>query len=156
VSDRISNSSGQPNYIGLAADIVSAFVSHNPVPATDLASLIGSVHSALRNVGRPVAKEPEKPIPAISIRKSVTPDFLISLEDGKPYKSLKRHLSGRGLTPAQYREKWGLPADYPMVAPSYAKVRSELAKTIGLGQKRKSVAKVAAPTARKRVRNKPN
>jgi predicted transcriptional regulator len=154
VSDRISTNGSQPNYIELAADIVSAFVSHNPVPAADLAGLIGSVHSALRNVGQPAPKEPEKPTPAISVRKSITPDFLISLEDGKPYKSLKRHLSGRGLTPAQYREKWGLPADYPMVAPSYAKVRSELAKTIGLGQKRKSGPKAGPPGARKRGRSK--
>jgi predicted transcriptional regulator len=82
------------------------------------------------------APEAEKPVPAVAIKKSVTPDYIISLEDGRQYKSLKRHLSGRGLTPAEYRTKWGLPHDYPMVAPNYAAQRSEMAKAIGLGRKR--------------------
>jgi predicted transcriptional regulator len=144
MSDQISSSGTQPNYIELAAEIVSAFVSRNSVPVADLSGLIGSVHSALRNVGQPALQEAEKRVPVVSVKKSITPDFLISLEDGKSYKSLKRHLTGRGLTPAEYRERWSLPVDYPMVAPNYAKVRSELAKNIGLGQKRRTAAKAAA------------
>lgn len=130
-----------PSYLDLAADIVSAFVSNNPVPASELPSLIGSVHAALQNVGQPATKpETAKPMPAAHIKKSVTPDYLISLEDGKQYKSLKRHLGRRGLTPEAYREKWGLPRDYPMVAPNYAAKRSELARSIGLGQRRSKAA----------------
>ena len=90
--------------------------------------------------------EAEKLVPAVSIRKSITPDHLISLEDGKPYKSLKRHLGGRGLTPEQYRTKWGLPSDYPMVAPSYAKQRSDLARALGLGRIRQQPKATKAPT----------
>ncbi|WP_457090437.1 MucR family transcriptional regulator [Microvirga sp. P5_D2] len=133
------------NYIELAADIVSAFVSYNSVPVADLPSLIGNVHAALQNVGQPAAKQDEaKPTPAVSVRKSVTPDYLISLEDGKQYKSLKRHLGKLGLTPEAYREKWGLPRDYPMVAPNYAKIRSELARSTGLGQRRSKAAQAKA------------
>ena len=132
------------NYIELAADIVSAFVSNNSVPAADLPALIGSVHAALQNVGNPAPKQEEaKPVPAVPVKKSITPDYLISLEDGKQYKSLKRHLKTRGLTPEQYREKWGLPRDYPMVAANYAARRSELAKSMGLGQKRKGAARTS-------------
>src|SRR5215208_5952068 len=120
------------NHIELAADIVSAFVSNNSVNASDLPSLISNVHAALENLGKPVQKEPEKPTPPVPIKKSITPDYLISLEDGKRYKSLKRHLAGRGLTAEQYREKWGLPWDYPMVAPTYSAQRSQLARSIGL------------------------
>ena len=136
-----------PNYIALTADIVSAFVSNNPVPASELPSLIGNVHAALRHVGHPAAQqETAKPTPAVPIKKSITSDYLISLEDGKQYKSLKRHLGTQGLTPDAYREKWGLPKDYPMVAPNYAAKRSELAKSTGLGQRRSKAAqaKVAA------------
>ena len=130
-----------PNYIELAADIVSAFVSNNSVPVSDLPSLIGNVHAALRNSGQPAPQgEEAKPTPAVPIRKSITPDHLISLEDGKHYKSLKRHLGKLGLTPEAYREKWGLPHDYPMVAANYAAKRSELAKSIGLGQRRSKTA----------------
>src|ERR671913_961548 len=129
-----------PDYTSLTADVVSAFVSHNSVRAADLSDLISSVHGALQSLKAPQQAEPEKREPPVSIRKSLTPDFLISLEDGRRYKSLKRHLTGRGLTPEQYREKWGLPRDYPMVAPNYAKQRSELAKTIGLGQIRRGRA----------------
>ncbi len=130
------------NYIELAADIVSAFVTNNSVTTADLPALISNVHTALRNLGSPAAKQEEaKPTPAVPIKKSVTPDFLISLEDGKRYKSLRRHLTSRGLTPEQYREKWGLPRDYPMVAPNYAAKRSELARSMGLGQKRKGATK---------------
>ena len=126
-------------YIDLAADIVSAYVSNNSVPAGDLPGLISQVHLALARVGNGVAEaSAEAPKPAIAIKKSVTPDYIICLEDGKKFKSLKRHLRTQyNLTPEQYREKWGLAPDYPMVAPSYAKARSDLAKEMGLGQQRR-------------------
>ncbi len=121
----------------LTTEIVSAYVSKNSVPVNNLPNLIGDVYTALQNVGHPIQQQEEpKPVPAISVRRSITPDYLISLEDGKHYKSLKRHLTGLGLTPEAYREKWSLPRDYPMVAPSYAAKRSELAKSMGLGQRR--------------------
>ena len=123
----------------LAAAIVSAYVSNNSVPAAELPSLITSVHASLVNLGNAIVEEPAKPVPPMPIKKTVTPDYIISLEDGKQYKSLKRHLSTRGLTPEEYRRKWGLPHDYPMVAATYAAQRSELAKNSGLG--RKSVSK---------------
>ncbi len=127
------------NNIELAADIVSAYVSNNSVPAGDLPGLINEVYGALMRVGSGVVVEPaEAPKPAISVRKSVTNDFIICLEDGKKFKSLKRHLRTQyGLSPEEYREKWGLAADYPMVAPNYAKARSTLAKQMGLGQQRR-------------------
>jgi predicted transcriptional regulator len=141
----MTNQTTPLNYIELAADIVSAFVSNNSVPAADLPTLIGTVHAALQNVGQPAAKQEEpKPTPAVSIKKSVSPDYLISLEDGKQYKSLKRHLTKLGLTPEAYREKWGLPRDYPMVAANYAAKRSELAKSIGLGQIRSKTTRTKA------------
>jgi len=133
--------------IDLAAEIISAFVSKNTVSAEELPSLISQVHIALDNLGKPVATQAEKPIPPVPIKKTVTPDYLISLEDGKRYKSLRRHLSTRGLTPEQYREKWGLRRDYPMVAPNYSAQRSELARSLGLGQKRQGTTKQAAKTA---------
>jgi len=131
--------------IGLTADIVSAYVSNNSVPTAELPSLINSVHEALKRTGvrssEPVA---EAPVPAVPVKKSVTPDFIICLEDGKKFKSLKRHLrTTYDLTPEQYRAKWGLPSDYPMVAPNYAKARSDLAKSMGLGQQRTKAS--AAP-----------
>ena len=123
--------------IELTAEIVSAYVSNNPVPAAELPAFIASVHSALVTLGTPSAPEPEKAQkPAVNPKKSVFPDYIISLEDGKHYKSLKRHLMANfGLTPEEYRIKWGLPSDYPMVAPSYAAARSALAKQMGLGRK---------------------
>ena len=126
-------------YIDLAADIVSAYVSNNSVPAGDLPGLISQVHLALARVGNGAAEaSAEAPKPAIAIKKSVTPDYIICLEDGKKFKSLKRHLRTQyNLTPEQYREKWGLAPDYPMVAPNYAKARSDLAKEMGLGQQRR-------------------
>ena len=145
MTDQASGPSASPNYIELAADIVSAFVSKNAVPVSELPALIANVHGALRNVGSPAPKAEEiKLTPAVPVKKSITADAIISLEDGKPYKSMKRHLSRLGLTPEQYRTKWGLPSDYPMVAPSYAAKRSELAKNMGLGQKRKGAAPKAA------------
>ena len=134
------------DFVELTADIVSSYVTHNSVQSGDLAGLIASVHAALQGLGATKQPETERPQPAVPIRKSVTPDFLISLEDGKPYKTLKRHLAKLGLTPEEYREKWGLPRDYPMVAANYAQRRSELAKGLGLGQSRKQAAASSAST----------
>ena len=131
------------DFIGLAADIVGAYVTRNNVPASELPNLIAATHAALVKLNAPPAPEPEKLTPPVPIRKTVTPDAIISLEDGKPYKSLKRHLTTRGLTPDQYRQKWGLPPDYPMVAANYAAQRSELAKSLGLGQIRRDRAAAA-------------
>ena len=119
-----------PNRIELAAEIVSAFVTNNNMSAEELPSLISQVHTALEGLGKPAQKEPEKPVPHMPIKKTITPDHLISLEDGKIYKSLRRHLNGRGLTPEQYRQKWGLPHDYPMVAPNYSAKRSESVRAV--------------------------
>jgi len=121
--------------ISLSADIVSAYVSRNSVTPGGLPALIESVHSALASLGAVEAvPKAEVLVPAVPVRKSITPDFLICLDDGKKFKSLKRHLANLGMTPEQYREKWGLPKDYPMVAPEYAATRSALAKKIGLGR----------------------
>ena len=127
------------NLIDLAAEIVSAYVSNNSVSSQELPNLISEVYAALQKTnGREPEPEPEPLKPAVSVKKSITPDYLICLEDGKKFKSLKRHLRTHyDLSPEEYREKWGLPADYPMVAPSYAAARSELAKKMGLGQQRK-------------------
>jgi predicted transcriptional regulator len=135
----VSNPMNQANNIELAADIVSAYVSNNSVPAGELPGLISEVYSALLRVGAGSAQAPaEPPKPAIPVKRSVTNDYIICLEDGKKFKSLKRHLRTQyGLSPEDYREKWGLPADYPMVAPNYAKARSNLAKQMGLGQQRR-------------------
>jgi predicted transcriptional regulator len=134
-----NNNTAQPHYLSLASDVVAAYVANNSLARPDLPALIAAVHSALAGLGRPATPALEKPEPAVPIKKSVTPDYLVSLEDGKKYKSLKRHLSTKyNMTPEQYREKWGLPYDYPMVAPNYAKARSELARSMGLGQKRAS------------------
>jgi predicted transcriptional regulator len=126
--------------IELTADVVAAYVSNNPVPAGDLPNLIAEIHSALGRVGAGVEQAPaEKPKPAVNPKKSIHDDYIICLEDGKKFKSLKRHLMTHyGLTPDQYREKWGLDASYPMVAPNYAAARSQLAKKMGLGRKRKA------------------
>ncbi|MBW3098639.1 MucR family transcriptional regulator [Pseudohoeflea coraliihabitans] len=130
---------GNDLLIELTSEIVAAYVSNNAVVAGDLPALISNVHSALGGVsGNSKVEEVEKPKPAVPVRRSVQNDFIICLEDGQKFKSLKRHLMTHyGLTPEQYREKWDLPADYPMVAPSYAEARSRLAKEMGLGQKRK-------------------
>lgn len=129
----------KPTLIELAAQIVAAYVGRNAVEQPDLPKLITEVHKALEQVaGTPVRKEEgHEPKPAVNIKKSITPDYLICLEDGKKFKSLKRHLRTHfNLTPEQYREKWNLPADYPMVAPNYANSRSKLAKNMGLGQRK--------------------
>ncbi|HLH10843.1 MAG TPA: MucR family transcriptional regulator [Methylovirgula sp.] len=135
----MSDQTGSANYIELAADIVSAYVSNNSVPASDLPSLINEVHSALLRVtsGHPIAPA-ETPKPAVPAKKSITNDYIVCLEDGRKFKSLKRHLRTQyNMSPDEYREKWGLPPDYPMVAPNYAKARSTLAKQMGLGQQRR-------------------
>jgi predicted transcriptional regulator len=133
----------QSGLIELTADIVSAYVSNNTVSASDVPNLIGEVYSALSRVGTGIVAAPAEPAkPAVNPKKSITPDYLICLEDGKKFKSLKRHLRTMyNLSPEQYREKWGLPVDYPMVAPNYAEARSRLAKEMGLGQKRKRGAR---------------
>jgi predicted transcriptional regulator len=132
------NTSGG-TFIKLTADIVSAYVSNNSVPSADLPALIGQVHSALTRVSSGQSESAaEPPKPAVSVKKSITPDHIVCLEDGKKFKSLKRHLRTQyNMTPEQYREKWGLPPDYPMVAPNYAAARSHLAKQMGLGQQRR-------------------
>jgi predicted transcriptional regulator len=126
-------------YIELAAEIVSAYVSNNSVPASDLPSLLSDVHSALVRVSTGVAVvAPEAAKPAVPPKKSITNDYIVCLEDGRKFKSLKRHLRTQyNMSPEEYREKWGLPPDYPMVAPAYAKARSALAKQMGLGQQRR-------------------
>ncbi|MFT3672724.1 MucR family transcriptional regulator [Aestuariivirga sp.] len=126
--------------LALTAQIVAAYVSRNEVPRGDVARLVADVHAALQTVGSgaPLASVPDLKPQKSNIKKSVFPDYLICLEDGKRFKSLKRHLRVKySLTPEQYRAKWGLPADYPMVAPRYAETRSKLAKSMGLGRKSK-------------------
>ena len=124
--------------VELTAEIVSAYVSNNTVVASDLPGLISDVHHALsRATNNSAPMEREELRPAIAVKRSVTPDYIICLEDGKKFKSLKRHLRTHyNLSPEEYREKWGLPHDYPMVAPNYAAARSELAKKMGLGTRR--------------------
>jgi predicted transcriptional regulator len=133
--------SGMPDTVlRLTAQIVAAHIEHNSVQAEALPNLIEKVYQTLRDVGQaPI--EPSRPVPAVPIKQSVKPDYIICLEDGKKLKMLKRHLmTSYQLTPGQYRARWGLPMDYPMVAPSYAKVRSSLAKKIGLGRKSEAPA----------------
>jgi predicted transcriptional regulator len=142
------------NVIEMAADIVSAYVAHNNVAANDLPNFIRQVHDALKGVTTAASETPTAPqSPAVSVRKSINPDFLICLEDGRKFKSLKRHLRTKyDLSPEAYRAKWGLPKDYPMVAPNYAASRSALAKSMGLGQGGRQPPKAAttrAPTVRK-------
>ncbi|MEO5323726.1 MucR family transcriptional regulator [Mesorhizobium sp. CC13] len=135
------------DFLGLTAHIVSAYVENNKVPASGLPDLIASVNSSIQSLGNPAEEPIEAPQPAVNPKRSIHPDYIICLEDGKKFKSLKRHLSVHfGLTPEEYRAKWGLPADYPMVAPNYAAARSELARTLGLGRKQ------AAPVKRGRAK----
>ncbi len=133
----------QETFITLTADIVAAHVSNNSVAVNDLPTLIANVHGALAALGGPAPVVPEaKQEPAVSIRSSIKPDYVVCLEDGKKLKMLKRHLMTHyQMTPDQYRTKWGLPADYPMVAPNYAEQRRTLAKSIGLGTKRRKVVR---------------
>jgi predicted transcriptional regulator len=134
--------------LSLTADIVGAYVSKNSLPSAALTDLISRVHQSLAGLSGATKIEEATPlVPAVSIKKSVTPDYIVSLEDGRKFKSMKRHLGLLGMTPAQYRAKWGLPKDYPMIAPNYAAQRSELAKKLGLG--RKAVAPAPARARRK-------
>jgi predicted transcriptional regulator len=135
---------GERTIIELAADIAAAFVSNNSVRPADLPTLIGDIQGALQRFSSDAVAvaEPEKLTPAVSIKKSVSDDYIICLEDGRRFKSLKRHLRvAYNLTPDQYRAKWGLPHDYPMVAPAYAKARSALAHQMGLGSNRRKARK---------------
>jgi predicted transcriptional regulator len=141
----------QLDFASITADIVSSYVANNSVHRGDLPNVIASVHAALQGLTATKRTEPAKPEPRVSIKKSVTPDFLISLEDGKKYKTLKRHLGRLGLTADEYRAKWELPADYPMVAPSYAAKRSELARSSGLGQQRRKTAAKAVAASEETV-----
>jgi predicted transcriptional regulator len=135
-----ASSSDPLDFVALSAEVVAAFVSNNSVPVAELPGLISSVHAGLMRlasgVAAPAAQSSEALTPAVSIKKSVSPEYLICLDDGRKFKSLKRHLAILGMTPDQYRAKWSLPPDYPMVATNYAASRSALAKKIGLGQKR--------------------
>ena len=129
--------------IELTADVVGAYVSSNTIPASELPKFISTINAALANLGGP----PPAPdlVPAVDPKKSIKPDYIICLEDGKRFKSMKRHLGLLGMTPDEYRAKWGLPRDYPMVAPNYAAARSELAKSMGLGRKPGTKLKSKAP-----------
>jgi predicted transcriptional regulator len=154
----MADATESPNYTRLTVDIVSAFVGHNSLTTAELPALIASVQAALAKAATGKAEEPAAPQdPAVPIKKSVTADYIICLEDGKKFKSLKRHLrTAYNMTPEQYRAKWNLPGDYPMVAPNYAQARSELAKTMGLGQKRRksSPAKGGASAKGRRTSSK--
>jgi len=137
--------------VELTADLVAAYVSNNPVPPAELPGLIAQVHASISSLSAPTVV-PEEPLkPHMPIKKTITPEYLISLEDGKQYRTLKRHLAVAGLTPDEYRAKWSLPADYPMVASAYAAKRSEMAKKLGLGRKPAATqpAKKPATQARK-------
>jgi predicted transcriptional regulator len=128
--------------LGLTTEIVAAHVSNNTVTMSDLPNLIEQVYRTLSNVGKGAEAQSERPTPAVSLRKSITPEYIICLEDGKKLKMLKRHLkTAYNMTPDEYRERWGLASDYPMVAPNYAKQRSRLAKAIGLGTRPRQSAK---------------
>lgn len=132
-----------PDILALTSEIVASYLSANTVPASDIPALIDRVYKSLANVGAPGGgMSADRPQPAVSIKKSVTPEYIVCLEDGKKLKMLKRHLkSAYNLTPEAYRERWGLPSDYPMVAPNYAEKRSKLAKSIGLGKQRRKAKK---------------
>jgi predicted transcriptional regulator len=136
--DMAQSNGGSTRFVTLASEIVSAYVSHNHVQSADLPKLLTDVHDAIRGI---CAAGPTGPVAKATpqeIRRSVTPEFLISFEDGKRYKTLRRHLTLRGLTPAAYRAKWGLAPDYPMTAQSYSEQRSQLARSLGLGQQRRT------------------
>ena len=135
----MSDSTANGNFIELTATIVSAYVSNNTVSAGEIPALINQVHGALMRVSSGQGEAPAEPLkPAVAVKRSITAEHIICLEDGKKFKSLKRHLRTQyNMTPEQYREKWGLPPDYPMVAPNYAAARSQLAKQMGLGQQRR-------------------
>ena len=144
----MSESTTNGDYIQITADIVSAFVSNNAVRASELPSIIEAVHTSLLKASELKAEEPvsENKVPAVPVKKSITDEFIICLEDGKKFKSLKRHLStAYNMSPDEYRAKWGLSRDYPMVAPAYASARSSLARQMGLGRKRDDAVEESAP-----------
>ena len=142
----------QPDFLGMSADIVSAYVTRNHVAPSELANVIKAVHGALSAINSEAAAQPELKEPAVPVKRSVTPDGIVCLEDGRKFKSLKRHLRTKyNMSPEDYRAKWNLPKDYPMVAPNYAAARSELAKAAGLGQGgRKAAPKPEKPATRAR------
>lgn len=136
MSDEVEKGLAAEEILALTSEIVAAHVSNNTVAVADIGGLIEQVYATLSTLGGLQAPEPEKPAPAVPIRKSVTPDYIICLEDGKKLKMLKRYLKAHyDMTPKEYRERWDLPPDYPMVAPNYTRQRSQLAKKIGLGRK---------------------
>ena len=146
MSEQLANSE---LHLELTADIVAAYVSNNPVPANELPSLIASVSASLSGLEQKPAVEQAPLVPAVNPKRSVHDDHIVCLEDGKKFKSLKRHIATHhGLSPDEYRAKWGLPADYPMVAPGYSAARSALAKTMGLGRKPKAQPEPVAPAKR--------
>ena len=134
----------QTMLVEMTTEVIAAYVAKNSVPPAEMSALITSVYAALSSLDKPqeVAPEPERQKPAVPIKKSITDEFIISLEDGRKLKSMKRYLGLLGMTPADYRAKWGLPHDYPMVAPAYKAQRSTLAKTLGLGRKPAAVAEI--------------
>jgi predicted transcriptional regulator len=148
----MSDTSSNTAYIELTTEIVSAYVSNNSLPTAELPALIEAIYGSLNKIATGVQEAPAETLaPAVPIKKSITPDFIICLEDGKKFKSLKRHLRTKyDMTPDQYRAKWGLPSDYPMVAPNYASARSELAKAMGLGAQRRKPVEPPAPATRAR------
>jgi predicted transcriptional regulator len=152
-TSELTTPSKNDDLLQMTADLVTAYVANNSVVRQDIPSLIESVHKAFASIqnGPQEIKVPEALVPRLPIKKTITPDYLISLEDGRQYRTLKRHLRGVGLTPEEYRAKWGLPADYPMVASNYSKQRSQMAKSIGLGAVRKKTgAKAVKKTAGRR------
>ncbi len=147
-AETTSKSASSGNYIEVVADLVSAYVSNNSMRASDLPDFIASIHASIQQLAAGQVETPPAPppVPAVPIKKSLTQDHIICLEDGKKFRSLKRHLGTvYNMTPDEYRTKWGLPKDYPMVAPGYSEIRSKLAKDIGLGQQRSEAAETPAP-----------
>ena len=154
-SDLNAKSASADSYIEIVADLVSAYVSNNSIRAADLPDFIASIHASIRSLGNGhvEAAPAAPPVPAVPVKKSLTQDHIICLEDGKKFRSLKRHLGTvYNMTPDEYRAKWGLPKDYPMVAPGYSEIRSKLAKDIGLGQARSDEPVEAKPTTGRRKR----
>lgn len=147
---------GKPDLAALTVQLLSAYVGNNPVPSNELAGLIRTTKLALAEEPVPEPPAAEKHVPAVSVKASLaSPDHIVSLIDGKPYRSLKRHLSTRGLSPGEYRARYGLPASYPMVAPSYSEQRRQVAKQLGLGRKKaEAAAAPASPAAKKNGRAK--
>jgi predicted transcriptional regulator len=144
----MSDQPAQDGVLSLTAKVVSAYVSKNPLPTSALAGVIAQIHQSLAILTGVQKEQASELVPAVPIKKSITPDYIISLEDGRKFKSMRRYLGRLGMTPDEYRQKWGLPAKYPMVAPNYAAARSALAKSMGLGRK----AKAAQPAKAKRPR----